>query len=109
VSVASAGSRRDIPLLAGDRFRTASGRITGPFPKAYKNSGRDERALRQWLKDEAIAEAQVRGDRFNLVQWQVLDIRNWSPADGDAVNLYLFDDHEGRIGWRKVDPAQLVT
>jgi hypothetical protein len=92
-----------IPLLKGDKFSTVSGRETTPFPKTnYKREALNQQKMREWLKENAIAEAKARGDDFNLVQWNALDVKNWSQADGDAVNLYLFDDVDGRIGNRKV-------
>lgn len=103
-----AGSVR-APLNPGDRFRTTSGRVTGPFPKNYKNAARDMKELREWLKKEAIAEALSRNDKFNLRQWEQLDPKNWSPADGDAVNLYLFDDETGSIAGRKVSDAEIAS
>ena len=95
-------------ILPGDVFRTTTGRETTPYPK-YSTHPNDAQATknlikeRQWLKDNAIAEAKARGDEFNLRQWEALNPRNWSPADGAAVRLYLFDDEEGLIAGRRID------
>ena len=91
-----------IPLNEGDQFLTESGRVTSAFPKTnYKRESLNERHINQWLKDEAITEASYRRDKFNLAQWQVLDVENWSQSDSYAVNLYLFDDITGQIGNKK--------
>lgn len=98
-------------LLPGDVFLTLSGRKTTPFPKYSRKPSKaqatkDERALRQWLKDNAIAEAETRGDRFNLCGWKALDPKNWSMSDGDCVNLYLFGNEFGDIWDRRVGEAR---
>lgn len=89
-----------IPLLAGDRFLTKSGRITLPFPQTRARNA--DTKIREWLKDEAITEAKSLRDDFNTTSFKCLDPNNWSQADGDGVNEYLFGDPEGRIGERKV-------
>lgn len=48
------------PINPGDTFRTASGRVTTPFPKQ-----KSEKYASQWLIDNAVAEAEARGDDFN--------------------------------------------
>jgi hypothetical protein len=103
------GKPEKIPLLEGDVFETTTGRHTGPFPKFYKRTSLTEKRLREWLKAEAIAEAKSRNDEFNLLQFERLDVNNWSPADGDSVNQYLFDDPDGRIGNRKVSLEDHAT
>ncbi|KZX57969.1 hypothetical protein A3709_20370 [Halioglobus sp. HI00S01] len=89
-------------MREGDRFVTVSGRITGPFPKNYKSAARGLRALNRWLKTEAIVEAKHTNSDYHATMWGALDENNWSPADGDGVNLYLFGDPDGFIANRKV-------
>ncbi|MFM2134498.1 MAG: hypothetical protein RL156_1779, partial [Bacteroidota bacterium] len=48
------------PIRGGDVFSTSSGRFTTPYPKQ-----KSEKYATQWLIDNAIAEAESRGDRFN--------------------------------------------
>ena len=92
-----------IPLNEGDHFHTIGGRITGPFPKTtYKQRSYTEKKVCQWLKAEAIAEAKHRDDDYNLVAWEGLNVKNWSQADGDCVNEYLFGRPEGDIGCLKL-------
>lgn len=100
-------------LHPGDVFLTTSGRHTTPFPKhsasqSKAQATKDEKKLRQWLKENAIQEARSRQDRFNLLKWEHLDPNNWSPSDYDLTNLYLFDDEHGRIASRRVDPCSLA-
>jgi hypothetical protein len=48
------------PINSGDVFRTSSGRATTPYPKQ-----KAEKFATQWLIDNAVAEAEARGDDFN--------------------------------------------
>ncbi|QHS08756.1 hypothetical protein [Sinimarinibacterium sp. NLF-5-8] len=101
------GAQRDT-LLPGDVFETLSGRSTTPFPnyslaaKSNAQLRKDEKAQRQWLKENAIAEAKANGDDFNLLQFEHLNVDHWSKADGDSVNLYLFGDEQGQIAGRLI-------
>lgn len=98
-----AKASKNIPLMPGDQFRTMSGRVTTALPNINgKRESLNMSRLNTWLKEEALAEAGFRNDRFNQVQWSALDIKNFTPADYDAVNLYLFNDTSGRIGEYKV-------
>jgi len=95
---------KPVTLKEGDQFNTTTGRITAPFPRSnYKVESKNQKAINQWLKNEYTAEAESRGDDYNVTLAKSLDVNNWSQADGDGVNLYLFDDAEGRIGSRKVE------
>src|SRR5690606_19337269 len=76
------------PLLPGDVFRTSSGRVTTPYPKQKR-----ERFHSQWLIDNAVAEAEARGDKFNAKAFRATTIfKDGTMADGDydALNEYLF-------------------
>lgn len=98
-------------LEPGDVFVTLSGRHTTPFPKyslkpSAGQSTKDNKKILAWLKENAIAEAQARNDKFNLLQFQVLNINNWSPADGYSVNLYMFGDEYGELAPFRVDETR---
>lgn len=99
-------------ILPGDVFITLSGRHTTPYPKynpkATKGqAAKENKAALQWLKDNAIAEAQAKGDRFNLRQFEGLNVNNWSPVDGYQVGLYLFgDEHIEGKNLRRAEPNQ---
>ena len=73
-----------------DVFVTVSGRHTSPHPKIYKTPSRSLLAHREWLKNEAIEEARVNKDDFNLVMSEGLNPKNWSQSDQDLTLLYLF-------------------
>lgn len=94
-----AGATKPTMVGEGDVFRTSSGRETSPAPRIDTTTDRKLQGslirMREWLKQNAIDEAKARGDNFNLTQWSALNPNNWSPADGDAVNLYLFGNTDG--------------
>src|SRR5690606_14193320 len=76
------------PLLPGDVFRTSSGRVTTPYPKQKR-----ERFHSQWLIDNAVAEAEARGDKFNAKIFRATTIfkdGTMATGDYDALNEYLF-------------------
>lgn len=98
-------------LEPGDVFVTLSGRHTTPFPKySLKPSAgqltKDNKNILAWLKENAIAEAQARNDKFNLLQFEGLNINNWSTADGYSVNLYMFGDEYGELAPFRVDETR---
>ena len=77
------------PVLPGDVFRTLSGRETTPYPK--QKSGK---YATQWLIDNAIAEAQSRGDDFNATVFAA----DKPGKDGslpqasiESMQMYLFE------------------
>lgn len=78
------------PINGGDVFRTSSGRETTPYPKQ-----KQERYASQWLIDNAVAEAEARGDKFNAGPF-----KNTKPskagtlttADRDSMLMYLFGE-----------------
>jgi len=43
-----------------------------------------------WLLANAVAEAEARSDRFNLLQFQAENPRGIPQASKDAMELYLF-------------------
>lgn len=84
------------PIAPGDRFGTLSGRATTPYPR--------QKALRwasQWIIDNAIAEAQSRGDAFNATVFggeKPLRDGTLAAASADAMLMYLF-------GWQPAVPV----
>lgn len=81
-------------LSAGQVVLTTSGRETSPFPKISLDSNRKAqntvRAVDRWLIDNALAEAQARGDDFNARQFQ--SASKPSQADKDSAEEYLFGE-----------------
>lgn len=77
-----------------DVFITRSGRQTQPHPKIFKSTHRMLKAHRQWLKNEAITEAQHLNDEYNLTLCHSLDPDNWTKADQEVTLLYVFGSHE---------------
>ncbi len=77
------------PILPGDVFRTLSGRETTPYPKQ-----KGEKYASQWLIDNAVAEAESRGDKFNARQFAAVTLLKGgqlTPADIDSMQMYLFE------------------
>lgn len=75
-------------ILPGDTFRTQSGRMTSPFPKQ-----KGEKYASQWLIDNAIAEAEARGDQFNGRTFRATTmLKGGQLTEGDraGMTLYLF-------------------
>ncbi len=79
-------------ILPGDVFTTATGRETTPYPKYSPKRTRkaDIRKANQWLIDNYMAEAKARNDDFNQTLAKGMDAGNFSQADGEGINLYLF-------------------
>jgi len=78
------------PIVAGDVFRTSSGRPTTPYPrqKGWKYAS-------QWLIDNAIAEAESRGDDFNATGFRgerPLTDGALPTATRDCMLAYLFGE-----------------
>ena len=76
------------PIYPGDVFRTTTGRVTTPYPKAKK-----EIAASDWLIANALAEAQSRGDTHNariFAATKPLRDGSLTPADRDSLLLYTF-------------------
>jgi len=75
-------------IKAGDVFKTATGRLTTPFPKQ-----KADKYVTQWLIDNAVAEAESRGDRWNADGFRnttLLKRGNLTPADSDSIHMYLY-------------------
>jgi hypothetical protein len=78
------------PLKPGDVFKTSSGRTTSPFPKQAQ-----QKYLSQWVIENAIAEAEARGDTFNAPVFNnVKPMRNGmlTQGDSDSMHEYLFGE-----------------
>ena len=78
------------PINGGDAFSTASGRATTPYPKQ-----KSERYATQWLIDNAVAEAESRGDDFNARSFKAEKPgKNGSlpPASIASMQEYLFGE-----------------
>jgi len=76
------------PIRPGDVFRTASGRVTTPYPKQ-----KSEKYASQWLIDNATAEAKSRGDEFNARGFAATTLLKGgylTDADRDGMLEYLF-------------------
>lgn len=76
------------PIMPGDVFATKSGRTTTPYPKQ-----RSEKFASQWLIDNAVAEAESRGDKFNATSFrgeQAGRDGQLPPATRDSMLMYLF-------------------
>lgn len=77
-------------IKAGDQFQTATNRETTPYPKQ-----KSERYASQWLIDNAVAEAEARGNKFAARQFANTDIQKGGyllQADQDGIQQYLFDE-----------------
>ena len=93
----SPGLRRGevgVKLSAGEIVLTASGRETTPFPKIdFDSKGKANNTFKRvdlWLIDNAIKEAESRGDKFNLAQFKNVNQKLPSQSDKDSAELYLF-------------------
>jgi len=79
-------------IKPGDVFATNTGRITEPYPKQ-----KSSRYALEWLINEAITEATIRGDKFMIFQFENISflretktILELTVADGEMINEYLF-------------------
>lgn len=78
------------PINGGDVFLTSSGRSTTPYPKQ-----KQEKYASQWLIDNAVAEAESRGDSFNAAPFKATNPgKNGSliMADREGMLMYLFGE-----------------
>lgn len=82
-------------LAAGQVVRTASGRVTTPFPNLNTETNRKAlntlKAVDGWLMGNALAEAESRGDEFNA-RWMRQAQAKPSQADKDSAEEYLFGE-----------------
>lgn len=77
------------PIMPGDTFSTLSGRTTTPYPKQ-----KGEKYASQWLIDNAVAEAESRGDSYNARSFgatKPMKRGDLAPADRDSMLMYLFE------------------
>lgn len=75
-------------MMPGDRFRTVSGRATTPYPSQKK-----DRWHTNWLIENAVAEAEARGDDFNrsaFANEKPMKDGFLPPAVAEGMVLYLF-------------------
>ena len=83
-------------LSVGEVVLTASGRNTTPFPAIDTSTNikaaNTVRRVDAWLRENAIAEAESRGDRFNGRQFTASDPKKLSQADKDGMEEYLFGE-----------------
>src|SRR5690606_4970515 len=84
----------------GETPTTSSGRKTTPFPNVDFGSDRKItntiRRVQVWLMENALAEAETRGDQFNATGFRA-DLEaarrgNLPPASAEAANEYLFGE-----------------
>lgn len=88
------------PIIPGDRFLTNTGRETTPYPKYSGATNRQtinaEKKAQLWLMENAIAEAESRGDDFNLRTFrnELEDARKGKlpQASKDSATLYVFGE-----------------
>lgn len=77
------------PIYPGDVFWTLSGRRTTGYP-----SQKAEKFASQWLIDNAVAEAESRGDRFNArgfaAEKPMTRTGILPPASAASMQEYLF-------------------
>jgi len=77
-------------IKSGEVFKTSSGRMTTPFPKQ-----KGQKYLTQWIIDNAVAEAESRGDKWNASIFKnttQLKGGNLTTADNDSMHMYLYGE-----------------
>ena len=83
-------------MSAGEVVLTASGREATPFPKLdFDSKGKSTNTIKRvdtWLIDNAVKEAESRGDEFNLLQFKNVNLKNVSQSDKDSAEEYLFGE-----------------
>lgn len=81
----------------GDTPKTASGRLTTPFPKinfdTNRKGGNTIKAVDKWLMQNALDEANSRGDTFNARQFESA-LEKPQQADKDSAEEYLFGEYQ---------------
>ena len=84
-------------LAAGEVVTTATGRQTTPFPKVDASSERklanSNKRAERWLMENALAEAEARGDNFNARSFRA-NLDKPQQADKDSAEQYLFGDEQ---------------
>lgn len=78
---------------AGEIVRSSSGRLCAPFPKVDLGGERKctntIKRVEQWLMQNALDEAEARGDEFNALQFKAC-LAKPQQADKDCAEQYLF-------------------
>lgn len=110
------GRWADINLASGDVAITLSGRETTPFPAVDTSTPRKAsnsfKRAQAWLFENVIAEAEARGDQFNVRMFRDAaksDIA--SQSDISLAEMYLFEDQPPvlrPLGTLIVDPAEAL-
>lgn len=81
-------------LAEGESVLTTTGRQTTPYPKIDTSTPRKTdntlKRIDNWLMQNALDEAEARGDEFNARQFRQ-NLKNPSTADKDSAEYYLFD------------------
>lgn len=81
-------------LGQGERVLTISGRLTTPFPQIGLETERKSVAtlkrVDSWLMQNALAEAQARGDSFNALSFRA-SLDSPQQSDKDSAEQYLFE------------------
>jgi N12 class adenine-specific DNA methylase/adenine-specific DNA methylase len=93
------------PVMPGDRFLTNTGRETTPYPKYSGSSNRQvinaEKKSQLWLMENAIAEAESRGDEFNARTFrsELEDARKGKlpQASKDSATIYVFGEDVPKV------------
>lgn len=87
-------------LSSGQVATTASGRTTTPFPKFSTETPRKTslavKNVENWLMQNALAEANARGDEFNAIQFQA-NMKKPSQSDKDSAEYYLFGETQPQV------------
>jgi len=87
-------------LTSGQVVTTITGRQTTPFPKFSTDTPRKTshavKNVENWLMQNALAEAQSRGDEFNALQFKA-NMKKPSQADKDSAEYYLFDATQPQV------------
>jgi N12 class adenine-specific DNA methylase len=80
-------------MSSGEVVLTSSGRKTTPFPEIRFESERKAlstiKRVDRWLMENALAEAESRGDRFNANQFRA-NLEKPQNPDKDSAEEYLF-------------------
>ena len=83
-------------MSSGEVVETSSGRQTTPFPKVNVKTDRGTAAtlkkVEAWLQENAVAEAESRGDEFNALQFKNETPGKIPPASKDSMEEYLFGE-----------------
>lgn len=83
-------------LSSGEVVLTTSGRETTPFPKIDTSTDRKAsntvRKVDAWLLENAIAEAESRGDNFNARSFRAENAKNLPQASKDSMEEYIFGE-----------------